>query len=286
MAQKNLSVKQINSKANNIRKNIISSLVKAGSGHSAGPLGMAEVFAALYFNVLNHDPKKPWHPNRDRVILSAGHICPVWYATLAEAGYFPKSELQTLRQLGSRLQGHPHYRSAPGIENAAGPLGQGISIAAGMALAGRMDNKSWKVFCVMGDGEQQEGQVWEALWFAGKNRLSNLTIIVDRNNIQIDGHTEDVMPLEPFEEKYEAFNWHVLSINGHSVSEIINACEQADAMQEKPTMIIANTIPGKGVHFMEDRPEWHGKPPKLAEAKHALKHLRTLGGKIECHDYE
>jgi len=266
--------------ANDIRQDIIKMLVEAGSGHSAGPLGMADVFTALYFHVLNHNPKNPRWEERDRVVLSNGHITPVWYTTLAHAGYFPKEEMMTLRKINSRLQGHPHVGTTPGVENTGGPLGQGLSQAVGMVLAAKMDGKKHWVYCLMSDGEHDEGQIWEAVMFAGKNKLFQLTGIIDRNNIQIDGMTEDIMPLEPLKEKYEAFNWHVLEVDGHNIQEIIDACNEAKAIYEKPVVIIAHTIPGKGVDFMEFDYLWHGKPPKPDEAKLALKELRTLKGKI------
>lgn len=274
-------IKFLEEMANTIRQDIISMLVEAGSGHSAGPLGMAEVFTALYFHILNHKPEDPNWPDRDRLVLSNGHICPVLYATLARAGYFPIEELKTLRKFGSRLQGHPHRGSLPGIENTSGPVAQGSSQAVGMALAAKMDKKRYQVYCIVGDGEQQEGQTWEAVMFAGKHKLDNLTFIMDRNNIQIDGFTEDVMPLENLKAKYEAFNWHVIEIDGHNIKQIVEACDEAKTIYEKPVMIIAHTIPGKGVDFMEWKYEWHGKPPNLEEAKEALRQLRTLGGKIK-----
>ena len=267
--------------ANDIRQDIIKMLVEAGRGHSAGPLGMADVFTALFFHVLNHNPKNPKWEDRDRVVLSNGHIAPVWYTTLAHAGYFPREEaLATLRKINSRLQGHPHVGTTPGVENTGGPLGQGLSQAVGMVLAAKMDGKKHWVYCLMSDGEHDEGQIWEAVMFAGKNKLFQLTGIIDRNNIQIDGMTEDIMPLEPLKEKYEAFNWHVLEVDGHNIQEIIDACNEAKAIYEKPVVIIAHTIPGKGVDFMEFDYLWHGKPPKPDEAKLALKELRTLKGKI------
>ena len=275
---------KLDKKANEIRQDIIKMLVDAGSGHSSGPLGMADVFTALYFSVLKKRPKSPWWEGRDRVILSNGHICPVWYVALAHAGYFPKSELSTLRELNSRLQGHPHYRSLPGVENAAGPLGQGISMAAGIAYAGLMERKKYNVYCLMGDGELNEGQCWEAFMFAGKYRLHNLTVIVDRNNIQIDGNTEDVMPLEPLRERFESFGFHVIEVDGHNISHIVDACSMAKAIVEKPTVLLAHTIPGKGVDFMEYNYEWHGKPPNTEEAKKALQDLRTLGGRVNVGD--
>ena len=274
-------IKQLELKANLIREDIIKTLVEAGSGHSAGPLGMADIFTALYFNILNHDPKNPSWSERDRLILSNGHICPVRYVTMAHAGYFPISELKTLRKLGSRLQGHPHRTALPGVETTSGPLGSGLSQATGLALAGRLDKARWRVICLMSDGEQDAGNTWEAVMLASKNKLHNLTALIDRNNIQIDGFTEDIMPLENLRAKYEAFNWHVIEIDGHNILEIIAAFNQAKAIFEKPTVIIAHTIPGKGVDFMENKFEWHGKPPNKEEAKLALTELRTLAGKIK-----
>ncbi len=274
------TISKIEKAATDIRIAIIDMLLEAGSGHSAGPLGMADVFAALYFNIARIDPKKPWDEKRDRIILSNGHICPVWYATLAQRGFFPKKELLTLRKLGSRLQGHPHRASLPGIENTGGPLGQGLSQALGIALALRLNKSRSRVFCLMSDGEQEEGQTWEAIMCAGKYRVSNLTAIIDRNNIQIDGPTESIMPLEPIADKYMSFNWHVIEVDGHNVRQIIEACDEAAAIREKPTLILAHTIPGKGVDFMENDYLWHGKPPNKAEARRALHELRTLRGHI------
>jgi transketolase len=284
-----LTVKDLELKANDIRQSIIKSLVAAGSGHSAGPLDMADIFTVLYFEILSHRPKNPHWEGRDRVVLSCGHIAPVMYATLAHAGYFPIEELKTLRHFGTRLHGHPHNLVTPGIENSSGPLGQGLSQAIGMALSARLNKERHRVYCVMSDGEQQEGQTWEAAMFAGKHKLANMTAIMDRNNIQIDGPTEDIMPLEPLKDKYEAFNWHVIEIDGHNMHEIIDACEQAKAIVEKPTLILAHTVAGKGVEYMEYDYRWHGNPPgkgptdKVAapdQAAEALKELRTLGGKI------
>jgi transketolase len=278
---KKFTLQQLKLKANDIRQDIIESLLLAKSGHSAGPLGMSDVFAALYFEILNHDPKNPKWAGRDRLVLSCGHICPVLYATMAEAGYFPKEELKTLRKLNSRLQGHPHNLSLPGVENSSGPLAQGLSQAVGMALAARLSGQSHRIYCISSDGEQNEGQVWESLMFAAKNKLNNLTIILDRNNIQIDGFTEDIMPLEPLRQKYEAFNLHVIEIDGNNIADVISACMQAKAIYERPTMIIAHTIPGKGVGYMEKKFEWHGMPPNKEQAEEALKDLRTLRGAIE-----
>lgn len=259
--------------ANTIRQDIIKMLVEAGSGHSAGPLGTADIFTALYFKVMNHNPHKPDWKDRDWFILSNGHICPVWYATLARAGYFPVKELLSLRKLGTRLQGHPHRNSAPGIENTAGPLGQGISIAAGIALGAKMDKKKFKVYCSMGDGELDEGQPWEAFMFATAKKLDNLIVVVDRNYIQIDGNTEEVMPLDPLENKFKSFGFNVITINGNNMAEVLNGFIKAKKNKGKPTAIIANTIPGKGVSYMEGKYEWHGKPPTKEQGEIALSEL-------------
>ena len=276
-----LSTAELTRKANLIRQDIIRMLLKAGSGHSAGPMGMADIFTALYFNIMNHDPKKPDWVERDRLILSNGHICPARYAAMAHAGYFPREWLWKLRKLDSPLQGHPERARLPGVETTSGPLGSGLAQSSGVAYAARMDGTHFRIFCITSDAEHDSGNHWEAVAFAGKYNLSNLTAIVDRNNIQIDGYTEDVMPLEPLADKYKAFNWNVLEINGHNFEEIIDAVEHARAVYENPTVIIAHTIPGKGVSFMENLPEWHGKPPSKEEAKKALHELRTLGGKIK-----
>lgn len=263
----------IREKARTIRKQIIKTLVNAASGHSAGALGMADVFAVLYFSILKHDPKNPDWSDRDRLILSNGHICPVLYATLAEAGYFPKEELLTLRNINSRLQGHPHFGSIAGIENSSGPLGQGLSIACGIAKSLQMDHKQNQVFCITSDGEQQEGQTWEAYMFAGNNNLANLCCLIDRNHIQIGGFTEDVMPVDPLVDKIRSFNWQVIEIDGHNIKQIIEACQSAKEEAKQPTAIICRTVPGKGVSFMENKPEWHGKPPSQAQADQAMKEL-------------
>ena len=276
------SVAELQQLANDIRQDIIKMLVKAGSGHAAGPLGMADVFTALYFQIAHHDPKNPQWADRDRIVLSNGHICPVLYATLARAGYFSRNELLTLRQIKSRLQGHPSRVDLPGVEVTSGPLGQGISQAVGMALAGELDGKNYETFCLMSDGEHNEGQTWEAILFAAKRKLHNLTVIVDRNNIQIDGFTEDIMPLESLRAKYEAFNWHVIEVDGHNMQAIIDACATAKSIFEKPVCIIAHTIPGKGIGFMQWKPEWHGKPPNKEEAEQALAELRSLRGTLRA----
>lgn len=276
-----LPISRLESIANDIRKDIITMLEHAGSGHSAGPLGLADIFTALYFEVLTHDPKDPDWSDRDILVLSNGHCVPVRYAAMAEAGYFPKKELLTLRKLGSRLQGHPERVRLPGLETTSGPLGSGLSQACGMALAMRMDQITHRwVYVVMGDGEINEGNVWEAAMLAGKERLHNLIAIIDRNNIQIDGPTEQVMPLEDLKAKWEAFGWHVLEIDGNNIEAVIDACAMGRAIQEKPVMIIAHTVPGKGVDFMEYDFHWHGMPPNHEQAKQALHELRTLGGKI------
>ena len=276
-----MTQKELDKTANAIRQDIIKMLVAAGSGHSAGPLGMADVFTALYFVVMKHDPKQPDWPERDRLVLSNGHITPVRYAAMARAGYFPLKELLTLRKLGSRLQGHPERTKLPGLETTSGPLGSGLSQAVGMAIAARMDgHKQKRIYCVMGDGELDEGNIWEAAMLGGKLKLSNVTAIVDRNNIQIDGPTEQVMPLESLADKWRAFGWHVMEVDGHNIEDIIAVCETARAVAEKPSLIIAHTIPGKGVDFMEYDFRWHGKPPTREEAKVALHELRTLKGRI------
>lgn len=279
------STKELAKIANTLRKDVINMLVEAKSGHSAGAIGMADVFAALYFEVLNVDPNKPNLKTRDKLVLSNGHICPIWYATLAHRGYFPKSKLKTLRKLNSKLQGHPHKGSLPGIENSSGPLGQGLSYAIGMALAAKLDKTSNRIYCITGDGELNEGEIWEAAMFAGNNRMNNLAWIIDRNNIQIDGYTENVMPLEPLRDKLEAFNWYVLEVDGHNIEEIISACNMAKTIFEHPTAIITHTIPGYGIDYMQYKFEWHGKPPNKKEARSALKQLRELDGKIKCNDY-
>lgn len=267
-------------KARDVRATIIEMLVAAGSGHTAGPLGMADIFTALYFHVLNIDPKNPLWPDRDRILLSNGHIVPVQYATMAHAGYFPVEECLTLRKFGSRLQGHPERERLPGLETTSGPLGSGLSQAAGMAYAARMDGKKMRFYCLMSDGEQAAGNIWEGAMFAGNNKLSNITAIIDRNNIQINGMTEAVMPLEPLRDKYDAFGWHTIEINGHNMEEIVDACETAKAVYEKPTLIIAHTIPGKGVPEIEFDFKWHGKPPSKDEAEKFLKIIRSGGGRV------
>ena len=289
-------VAALETKANEIRTSIIEMLVAAGSGHTAGPLDMADIFTLLYFHVLKHDPKNPSWDERDRLILSNGHICPVLYATMAHAGYFPIEELLTLRKFGSRLQGHPHRESLSGLETSSGPLGSGLSQAVGMALAERMDNpySSKYFYCLMGDGELNEGQVWEALILAGKERLHNLIVIVDRNGIQIDGFTEDVMPLEPLSDKFAAFNFDVQEVDGHNMRAVNDAIGKAQAVYSQPSVIIADTIPSKGVGVFERDFRWHGNPPgkgptdrvpRDKQAEVALRELRNLKGLVVNSDH-
>lgn len=295
MSVTDAQVKRIEKKAAAIRASIIEMLVAAGSGHTAGPLGMADIFAAFYFHILKHDPKKPDFKGRDRLLLSNGHIVPVRYAAMAHAGYFPIKELLTLRKFGSRLQGHPERARLPGLETTSGPLGSGLSQAAGMAYTARMDpvgksatsngagkqRNDIRIYCLMSDGEQDAGNIWEAAMFAGNNRLSNLTAVMDRNNIQINGMTEDVMPLEPIRAKYQAFGWHVIDVDGHNIEAFCDAVDEAKAIYEKPTLIIAHTIPGKGVKEIEFDYRWHGKPPTKEEAAVFLRELRSLRGKVK-----
>ncbi len=277
-----LSLIQLQQKANVVREDIIKMLENAGSGHSAGSLGLADIVTALYFNIMNIDPKNPTWPDRDIFILSNGHTVPVQYAAMAEAGFFDKDELKTLRKLGSRLQGHPERDRLPGLENTSGPLGSGLSQAAGYAYSLQyLDNiKHRFVYVIMGDGELDEGNVWEAAMFAGKYKLSQLVAIIDRNNIQIDGNTEDVMPLEDLHSKWESFGWHVIEVDGHNIESIIDATSTARAITNRPSVIIAHTIPGKGVDFMEYDYKWHGIAPNSDQAKDALQKLQTLNGKI------
>lgn len=254
-------VKALEAQALAIRKTIVEMLTVSGSGHLGGPLGMTDIFTALYFHILKHDPKNPDWPERDRLFLSNGHIVPVRYATMAHAGYFPIEECMTLRKFGSRLQGHPERDMLPGLESTSGPLGSGLSQAAGYALAARMDGKNFRVFCATSDGEHEEGNTWEAIMFAGKYHLDNLVCIMDRNNIQIDGNTEDVMPLEPLADKYRAFNWAVLEVDGHNIRQFIEACDEALSIKERPVLILAHTTPGKGIPEIENDYRWHGGGP-------------------------
>jgi transketolase len=259
--------------ANDVRQGIIRSLLAAGSGHPAGSLDMADVFTAFYFHLLRHDPQNPDWEERDRLLLSCGHIAPVRYSAMAYAGYFPVDELLTLRKFGTRLQGHPERISLPGLETTSGPLGEGLAQGTGMALGAKMDGADWRVYVVTSDGEHQCGLHWEAMMTAAKFKLDNLTCVVDRNFIQIDGSTEDVMPLEPLADKYRAFNWEVFTCDGNDIGAFIATVERAKAVRGKPQVVIANTVPGKGVSFMEHDYLWHGKPPKADEADVALREL-------------
>ena len=271
-------IKELENKANDIRISIIEELVSvpSKSGHTAGPLGMTDIFTLFYFHILKQDPKNPDWPERDRVVLSNGHICPVLYATMAHAGYFPIEELKTLRRLGSRLKGHPHREYLPMVETSSGPLGSGLSQAVGMALADKIDGKDKErfIYCFMSDGELDEGNTWEAMMLAGKYKLGNLIAIIDRNNIQIEGVTEDVMPLEPLNSKWKSFNWHVIEVGGHDFRSLNEVVEEAQSIVQKPVVIIAHTIPGKGVSFMEKDYKWHGKPPNKEEAEKAIAELK------------
>jgi transketolase len=265
-------------KARDIRKSIIEMLVAAGSGHTAGSLGMADVFTLFYFHALKHDPKNPSLENRDRVILSNGHICPVLYSAMAHSGYFPVEELKTLRKFGSRLQGHPHREFLPYLETSSGPLGEGLSQSVGMAIADKIDKKDSErfIYCFLGDGELNEGNNWEAIMLAGKSKLNNLIAIVDRNFIQIDGDTEDIMPLEPLKAKWESFNWHTIEADGHDFKSLNDAVEEAHRTYDKPIVILARTIPSKGVKEWEGDYKWHGKPPTKEEGEMALKELDLI----------
>lgn len=269
-------IKKLELIANKLRQHVIKMVANAGSGHQGGPLGMADIFAALYFHVMHHDPKNPEWEDRDRLILSNGHICPIRYAAMAEAGYFPKKELMTLRQLGSRLQGHPERTKLPGSETTSGPLGAGLAQAAGIAYAAKMDDRTYHVYALTSDGEHEAGLHWEAMMFAGKNRLDNLIQILDRNNIQIDGDTEDIMPLEPLRKKYEAFNWYVVECNGNDMHDVLRAIDEAKVMRQKPVLIMAHTVPGRGVSFMENDYHWHSQPFKDGQEEQALKELRFI----------
>lgn len=287
-----MDVKQLEIKANQIRQDLIKMLVEAGSGHSAGPLDLADIFTALYFgDLLKYKADDPEWAERDRLVLSCGHTCPIFYTTLIHAGLLRQDELLTLRKLGTRLQGHPHremiysgktpyHENTPGVENSAGPLGQGMSVGVGIALAGKMDKKNWRVYLIGSDGEMNEGQTWEAIMMAGNHKLDNLTYIIDRNNIQIDGYTEKIQPLEPLYDKLKAFNFHVIEIDGNSIDQVIAAVKESWTIKDMPTVILANTIPGKGVEYMVGDYEWHGKPPNKDQGEQALKELRTLQGKI------
>ena len=275
------SIKQLKIMANSMRSDVVRMLVPAESGHTAGPLGMADVFSILFFHEMKYKADQPNWEERDRFVLSNGHICPILYSAMARAGYFPLEELSTLRKLGSRLQGHPSRLKLPGIENSSGPLGEGLAIACGMALAGKTDKTEWRIYCAMSDGEHQEGSTWEAVMLAAKYKLDNLVAICDRNYIQIDGNTEDIMPLSDMAEKYRAFGWHAITVDGHDYAALIAALDEARATKGKPTMIIAKTVPGKGVSFAENNYKWHGVTPKPDEGKLALDELEAARKRLE-----
>ena len=278
---KKYSIEELQEIAKEVRQDVVKMILKAEAGHPAGSLGMVDVLVALYYGVLRHDPTKPDWEERDRLILSNGHICPALYAVMSHAGYFEHKYLMKFGEFGGILQGHPDKRFLSSLETTSGPLGCGLAQASGIALSAKLDHMRFRTFVITSDGEHDEGNHWEAVAFAGKNNLSNLTMIVDRNNIQIDGFTEEVMPLEPLADKYKAFHWSVIEVDGHNMEEIVDACNKARAIYENPTVIIARTIPGKGVDFMENNPNWHSKAIKSEEAKSALKEIRTMQGKIK-----
>jgi len=273
-------IKELEQKANDIRQSIIEMLTEAKSGHTAGALGMTDIFTLFYFHILKHKPKEPFWEERDRVILSNGHICPVLYATMAHSGYFSIEELKTLRKFGSRLQGHPHREFLSFVETSSGPLGSGLSQAIGMALADKIDGftrgeRSRTIYCFISDGELDEGNSWEAIMLAGKNKLNKLITIIDRNNIQIDGNTENIMPLEPLAEKWKSFGWNVIEVSGHDFRALNEAVEESQKIKNKPSVIIAYTIPGKGVKEFERDYKWHGISPNKEQAEMAIKELQN-----------
>jgi len=276
--KKTKNIKELNKISAKIRKDILISINAAGSGHTGGSLGLADIFTVLYFNVMNHDAKNPKWKDRDRLVLSIGHVAPVHYATLARAGYFPLEELKTLRKLGSRLQGHPGKdHGLPGLELSSGSLGQGLSIAVGMALSAKIDKKDWQIFSIHGDGELQEGSIWEAAMSASHHKLDNITAIVDRNHVQIDGKTSDIMELEFLDEKWKSFGWNVLKCDGHNHEELISVLIEAKKYKGKPSVIIAETIMGKGVKSIENNYKWHGRAPSDEELKDFILQLEEQG---------
>jgi transketolase len=269
-----LTIDEMKEMAKSVRKDIVKMLCTAGSGHPGGSLSAADILVALYFNKLHHNPLKPDMEDRDRFVLSKGHVCPALYAVLARAGYYSIDELQSLRKMFSRLQGHPALnKELPGIEVSSGSLGQGLSVAVGIGLGAKLDKKSYKIYCLCGDGELQEGQIWEAVMTGAHYNLDNVVCIVDKNNLQIDGRVKDVMNIDPLKEKFEAFNWHVIECDGHDLEQLCNAYDQAAKTKGKPICIIANTIKGKGVSFMEDQAGWHGKAPSQEQCELALQEL-------------
>jgi transketolase len=272
--QQAATIEELEDWAITIRCDIIEMICTANAGHPGGSLSAADIVTALYFRVMNIDPTRPDWPDRDRFILSKGHACPVWYAALAERGYFDKAHLSTLRQINSILQGHPDMNKTPGIDMTAGSLGQGLSVGLGMALSGKLRNKDYHVWVVVGDGEVQEGSVWEAAMAAPKWKLDNLTAVLDRNHLQNDDCVDTQMPIEPLPEKWRAFGWHVIEIDGHNMAQVVGALETAKTISDKPTIVIAETVKGKGVSYMENRVEWHGKAPCEEEAACALEEIR------------
>jgi len=274
MVQEPLTVRELEETAVAIRSSIIDMICTAKAGHPGGSLSATDIVTALYFRIMRIDPQNPTWSDRDRFILSKGHACPVWYASLAERGYFDKAHLKTLRQLGSILQGHPDMHKTPGIDMTVGSLGHGLSVGLGMALSAKLNKKDYQVYVIIGDGETQEGSIWEAAMAAPKWKLDNLTAILDYNHLQNDYSVEEVMPIHPVIEKWRAFNWHVLEIDGHDMTEIVTALEKAKTHQGEPTIIVANTIKGKGVSYMENVCEWHGKAPSQEQAEMALNEIR------------
>jgi transketolase subunit A (EC 2.2.1.1) len=267
-----VEIKQLEAKAKKMRRDVIQMLEKAGSGHPGGSLSSTEILTCLFFKVMRHNPQDPKWPDRDRFHLSKGHCCPIWYAVLAECGYFPKEELSRLRKLGALLQGHPDVH-VPGIDVASGSLGQGLSVTLGMALSGRIDKRDYRVYCLLGDGEIQEGNVWEAAMACAHFRTDSLCAVIDHNGFQIDGRVQDVMAIEPLADKWKAFGWHVISVDGHNIAQLLAAFEEARSTKGKPTVIIAKTIKGKDVSFMENVADFHGRAPTKEEAVIALKEL-------------
>lgn len=276
-----INIKELQLQANLIRQDLIKMLNKAGSGHTAGPLGLADLFTVLYFNTLKHNHKDPTWELRDRLILSPGHVCPIRYVTMAHAGYFPKTELLTLRKLGTRLQGHPSRKDLPGLEFSTASLGQGLGAAVGIALAAKLKKQAHHSYCITSDGEHDEGSIWEAVNAAHKYKLNNLINIIDRNNIQISGFTHEVWPLESLKRKYESYGWKVLEMNGHEVKQIISTINKAKRSKDGPVCIISYNIPGKGVSFMEHDYHWHGKTPNDEETKKALKELEAEAQRLK-----
>ncbi|VVC00235.1 1-deoxy-D-xylulose-5-phosphate synthase [uncultured archaeon] len=276
------TIKELKLMANTIRQDVIRMLVPAASGHTAGPLGLSDIFSILFFHEMNYKPEQPKWGERDRFVLSNGHVCAVLYASMARAGYYPIESTLTFRKMGSKFQGHPSRHWLPEIENSSGPLGEGLAIASGIAMAGKLDKKEWRVYCVTSDGEHQEGSTWEAVMFAAKYKLDNLVAICDRNYIQIDGNTEEIMPLGDMAAKYRAFGWNAVTVNGHDYKALLKALDDAKKMKGRPTMIIAETMPGKGVSFVEGKYEWHGKPPSKEEGEKAIAELEEERKRIEA----